>query len=156
MNPPSVPSRYRFWVLAVLCSLSFLTYLDRICIVRVQGQISSDLAFETLSDADQQSLRERGQQNDAAAIGKAARDRATDRMAWVFAAFAAGYLIFELPGGWLGDRWGARIIIFRIVLCWSLFTAMTGGVKGITNLFSKNPGPERWFAALLVIRFLFG
>ena len=157
MNMPSSrPTHYRFWVLAVLCSLAFLTYLDRICIMRAQGDISSDLAFETLSEGDKQSLHQRGLQNDAIAISKAVKDRATNRMGWVFAAFAAGYLLFELPGGWLGDRWGARIILFRIVLCWSLFTAMTGGVKGITNLFSRNPGPEQWFAALLVIRFLFG
>jgi hypothetical protein len=32
-------TRYRFLVLAVLCSLSFLTYLDRICIMRVQDDI---------------------------------------------------------------------------------------------------------------------
>jgi MFS family permease len=77
-------------------------------------------------------------------------------MSWVFAAFAAGYLLFEVPGGWLGDRIGARRVIFRIVLCWSLFTAATGGVQKITGLFSKDPGPQEWFVALLFIRFLFG
>src|SRR5688500_17511975 len=148
--------RYRFFVLAVLCSLAFLTYLDRICIMRVQNEISSDLGFETLSDADKKALRDRGLENDAAAVAKAAKDRATDRMGWVFAAFAAGYLIFEIPGGWLGDRWGARVVIFRVVLFWSLFTALTGGVKGITNIFSRNPGPEQWFIAMVTIRFLFG
>ena len=43
-TPSSSPTRYRFWVLAVLCSLAFLTYLDRICIMRVQGDIESALA----------------------------------------------------------------------------------------------------------------
>jgi len=38
-------SRYRYYVLAVLCSLSFLTYLDRICIMRVQGDIERDLEW---------------------------------------------------------------------------------------------------------------
>lgn len=149
-------TRYRYYVLAVLCSLAFLTYLDRICIMRVQSEISSDLAFDALSETDKASLRERGLENDPAAVAKASKDRATDRMGWVFAAFAAGYLLFEIPGGWLGDRWGARIVIFRVVLCWSLFTAMTGGVKGITSIFSSNPGPEQWFAAMIAIRFLFG
>ena len=77
-------------------------------------------------------------------------------MSWVFAAFVAGYVLFEVPGGWLGDRWGARVIIFRIVLCWSLFTAATGGVKGIAALFSSKPGPEQWLLVLVAIRFLFG
>jgi MFS family permease len=149
-------TRYRYFVLAVLCSLAFLTYLDRICIMRVQGEISADLEFENFSEADKQSLREKRLENDAAAIAKVAKDRSTDRMGWIFAAFAAGYLLFEIPVGWLGDEWGARAIIFRIVLSWSFFTALTGGVKGVANLFSKNPGPEQWFAALIVIRFLFG
>jgi ACS family glucarate transporter-like MFS transporter len=135
-------TRYRFLVLAVLCSLSFLTYLDRICIMRVQDDISRDLHFTEATHPDDSS--------------KEARDRGTNRMGWVFAAFAAGYLLFEVPGGWLGDRLGARRIIFRIVLCWSIFTAATGGVQKITAVFSKKPGPEEWFLALVIIRFLFG
>src|SRR6187401_1201532 len=143
MSPtPSSPTRYRFRVLAVLCSLAFLTYLDRICIMRVQGDIERDLGFAKLTAADEQSLRERGLESDAPARATRARDRATERMSWVFAAFVAGYVLFEVPGGWLGDRWGARAVLFRIVLCWSLFTA--------------KPGPESWFLALITIRFLFG
>jgi ACS family glucarate transporter-like MFS transporter len=137
-------TRYRLLVLAVLCSLSFLTYLDRICIMRVQDDISRDLRFDQSSNTKTPSS------------GKEAHDRAINRMGWIFAAFAAGYLLFEVPGGWLGDRFGARRVIFRIVLCWSLFTAATGGVQNLTSLFSKNPGPEQWFIALLIIRFLFG
>lgn len=157
MNLPAAPpTRYRFWVLAVLCSLAFLTYLDRICIMRVQGDIERDLGFATLSAADEQSLREGGLEGDAQVRAKLAKDRATERMSWVFSAFVAGYVLFEVPGGWLGDRWGARAIIFRIVLCWSIFTAATGGVKGITALFSSKAGPEQWLIAMIAIRFLFG
>ena len=152
----SRPTCYRFAVLAVLCSLAFLTYLDRICIMRVQGDIERDLGFAELTRADEQSLRERGQESDSQARAKLGKDRATERMSWVFAAFVAGYVLFEVPGGWLGDRWGARAVIFRIVLCWSLFTAATGGVKGITALFSSKPGPEQWLVAMIAIRFLFG
>ncbi len=157
MNPPAAPpTRYRFWVLAVLCSLAFLTYLDRICIMRVQGDIERDLGFATLSAADEQLLQERGLEADAQARAKLAKDRATERMSWVFSAFVAGYVLFEVPGGWLGDRWGARAILFRIVLCWSLFTAATGGVKGIAAVFSAKAGPEEWLIAMIAIRFLFG
>src|SRR6266404_5366775 len=157
MNPPpKPPTRYRFWVLAVLCSLAFLTYLDRICIMRVQGDIERDLGFAELTRADEQSLRERGLESDSQARAKLGKDRATERMSWVFAAFVAGYVLFEVPGGWLGDRWGARAVIFRIVLCWSLFTAATGGVKWIAALFSPRAGPEQWLMVLIVVRFLFG
>src|SRR6266540_3512764 len=157
MNPPtSPPTRYRFLVLAVLCSLAFLTYLDRICIMRVQGDIERDLGFAELTPADKESLRKSGLEGDSQARAKLARDRATQRMSWVFSAFVAGYVLFEVPGGWLGDRWGARAVIVRIVLWWSLFTAATGGVKGITALFSSKPGPEQWLMALVAVRFLFG
>jgi hypothetical protein len=104
---------------------------------------------------DEQSLRERGLQDDAQARAKLAKDRATERMSWVFSAFVAGYVLFEVPGGWLGDRWGARAVIFRIVLCWSLFTAATGGVKGSPPC-SLKAGPEQWLVAMIAIRFLFG
>src|SRR5207247_1578120 len=36
------------------------------------------------------------------------------------------YGIFEIPWGWLGDRIGARKILMRVVVCWSIFTAATG------------------------------
>src|SRR5262245_13435067 len=102
--------------------------------MRVQGDIERDLGFAELSATDEQWLLERGLEANAQARAKLAKDRATERMSWVFSAFVAGYVLFEVPGGWLGDRWGARAVIFRIVLCWSLFTAATGGVKGITAL----------------------
>jgi ACS family glucarate transporter-like MFS transporter len=136
--------------------LAFLTYLDRICIMRAQGDIARDLRFEELTRADEQWLHQQGLQADAGARAKLGKDRATKRMSWVFSAFVAGYLLFEVPAGWLGDRWGARAVIFRIVLCWSLFTAATGGVKGITALFSSKHAPEQWLMTLVAIRFLFG
>src|SRR5688572_30991169 len=130
------PTRFRFWVLAVLCSLAFLTYLDRICIMRAQGDIERDLRLGELTQSDEQWLREQNLENDSAARTKLSRDRATERMSWIFSAFVLGYLLLEVPGGWLGDRWGARAIIFRIVVCWSVFTALTGSVKWIARLFS--------------------
>jgi len=152
----SRPTRYRILVLAVLCSLAFLTYLDRICIMRAQGNIVRDLRFEELTPADEQSLREQGLERAGEARAKLGKDRATRRMSWVFSAFVFGYLLFEVPAGWLGDRCGARSVIVRIVLWWSIFTALTGGVTWITGFFSKTPGPEQWVMVLVVVRFLFG
>ena len=157
MNAASAcPTRYRYWVLAVLCSLAFLTYLDRICIMRVQGDIERDLRFTELTRGDEQWLHERGLDRDTQARAKLESNRATERMSWVFSAFVAGYVLFEVPAGWLGDRWGARAIIFRIVLCWSVFTAATGGVKWVAGLFSAKPNAEHFVMVLVLIRFLFG
>ncbi len=156
MPAPSSTTRFRFVVLAMLCSLAFLTYLDRICIMRVQGDIERDLGFAQLTPSDEQSLRDRGLENDDAAREKLSRDRATQRMSWVFSAFVAGYVLFEVPGGWLGDVMGARVVIFRIVLWWSLFTGLTGGVKWMAGLFSSAPGPGLFLGVMVAIRFLFG
>src|SRR5215475_1471452 len=102
------PSRVRYLVLGVLCSLAFLTYLDRICIMRVQGEIERDLDLGRLTQRDEQWLRQHGSENDAAARAKLSRDRATQRMSWVFSAFLLGYMCFGVPMGRVGDRSGAR------------------------------------------------
>jgi MFS family permease len=40
----------------------------------------------------------------------------------------------EIPGGWLGDRIGARKALTRVVVLWSIFTAATGWVTGLVSL----------------------
>jgi MFS family permease len=95
-----------------LCVLSFLTYYDRQCIVRAQEDIQKSLRL-----SDQQ-------------------------LGVVLGAFWLAYGLFEIPGGWMGDRIGARFTLTRIVLAWSLFTALTGAATG--------------FVSLLTYRFLFG
>jgi ACS family glucarate transporter-like MFS transporter len=38
--------------------------------------------------------------------------------AWVFTVFILAYGIFEIPAAGLGDRWGQRLMLVRIVGCW--------------------------------------
>ena len=79
-------------------------------------------------------------------------------MGFVFGAFAVGYCIFEVPGGWMGDAWGPRRVITRIVLWWSLFTALTGSVPllEIASPFEPLTTISVGFALMLLVRFLFG
>lgn len=84
------PTRVRYLVLVLLCSLACLTYLDRICIMRVQGEIERDLNFDRLSARDEQTLAAKGLANDSEARAKLAQDRASERMSWVFSAFVLG------------------------------------------------------------------
>ena len=105
-----MPHRYR--VLILLCSLTTLTYLDRLCISLVGVRLKADLG---LSNA---------------------------QFGWVLAAFSLAYALFEIPSGALGDRIGPRKVFIRIVLFWSLCTALTGMVSGLF--------------LLIAIRFLFG
>ena len=113
------PTRVRFGVLGFACSLSMITYLDRVCFGTVASNIQSEFG---LSD---------GQKG------------------WLFTAFAFAYAIFEVPSGWLGDRFGARKTLIRIVLWWSIFTALTGSIY-------PTPGSLVAFGLMLVVRLLFG
>jgi ACS family glucarate transporter-like MFS transporter len=47
------------------------------------------------------------------------------QMGWVFSAFVLGYAILQVPGGWLGDRFGPRRMLAVAICWWSVFTALT-------------------------------
>ncbi|WP_433412781.1 MFS transporter [Microtetraspora malaysiensis] len=61
---------------------------------------------------------------------------------WLITAFSLVYLLCQIPGGILADRFGARRQLMVSLLLWSVFTALTGIAWGL--------------ASLLVIRALFG
>ena len=44
---------------------------------------------------------------------------------WIFSAFVLGYAVSQIPGGWLGDRFGPRSVMAVAILWWSFFTAVT-------------------------------
>jgi MFS transporter, ACS family, glucarate transporter len=69
------------------------------------------------------------------------------QLGWVFSAFIAGYAAFQTPGGWLCDRFGARVVLTLGVLWWGVFTSL------ITVLSPSLAAPV---VALIVIRFLLG
>ncbi len=104
--------RYRYRVGALLFLLAVITYLERVCISVAGPRI-------------QEYLR----------IGP-------QQWGWVVGVFAIAYAVFEIPGGWMADRFGPRIILTRIVLWWSVFTALTGAVSS--------------YPLLLLTRFWFG
>ncbi|MDB4926327.1 MFS transporter [Mucilaginibacter sp.] len=95
---------YRFRVLALLCGLTTLTYMDRICISIVGVRIKADMHLSN------------------------------EQFGWVLAAFALAYALFEIPSGMLGDRIGPKKVFIRIVIWWSFFTALTGIVGGLVSL----------------------
>ena len=45
-------------------------------------------------------------------------------MGWITFAFRMAYALFQIPGGWLGDRFGARRALTAVVTWWSVFTAL--------------------------------
>jgi sugar phosphate permease len=78
----------------------------------------------------------------AATVIKADLGLTDTEIGLVFSAFTLAYALFEVPSGWLADRYGARWMLTRIVLWWSAMTAATGAATG--------------FASLVAVRWLFG
>ena len=101
----ATPSRARYGVLAFTLALTAVAYLDRVCIATAAPAMKLDLH---LSDAE---------------------------MGYVFSAFTFAYALFEVPSGWLADRFGARLMLTRIVIWWSAMTAATGLAWSFTSLF---------------------
>jgi MFS transporter, ACS family, glucarate transporter len=109
---PSVPSRTRYGVIIFAVTLAIITYIDRVCISKAAPLIQRDLHFTK------------------------------EQMGWVFSAFTLAYALFEVPGGWLGDKLGPRRVLMRVVAFWSIFTAVTGYAWNL--------------ASMMVCRFFFG
>jgi len=110
--PADRPTRARFVLVLWLCGLAGVLYLDRICMAQAARPIADDLGLSNLD------------------------------LSYVHMAFTLAYGLFEVPTGRLGDRFGSRAVLTRIVVWWSVFTALTGAAWGL--------------GALLAIRFLFG
>ena len=60
----------------------------------------------------------------------------------VLSSFGIGYLISQIPGGLVTDRWGAKPVLVIGPLLWALFTGLTGLVSTM--------------AGFVLARFLFG
>jgi sugar phosphate permease len=72
------------------------------------------------------------------------------QVGYLMSAFLVAYGGFQVPGGLLGDRRGARHVLTILVLGWSLLT----GAVALAVLLTPVPGLP--FVFLLVLRFLFG
>ena len=92
-------------VLALLCLMYFITYVDRVNISTAASEIQTEFGFSNT------------------------------QLGLIFSAFAYPYLLFQVIGGWVGDRFGARKTLFWCGLVWALATMLTGFVNGLVTLF---------------------
>jgi MFS family permease len=92
-------------VLALLCLMYLILYIDRVNISTAAPLIKSDL---NLSNTE---------------------------LGFAFSAFAYPYALFQLVGGWIGDKFGARrtLSVSLVLVC--VATALTGAVGGLFSLF---------------------
>ena len=99
-------TRARHAVLALVYIAAFITYLDRVCISVAAPSMQAELGLSQL------------------------------QFGWVFTVFYIAYGVFEVPSAWLGDRWGQRLMMLRIVACWSVCTIVTGMVRAFSTLLA--------------------
>lgn len=85
----------RHVVLGLIVAAYMITYMDRVNLAAAIPVIQKDLGFSMVT------------------IG------------WIFASFRWGYALFQIPGGWLGDRIGGRKALSLVVVWWSAFTSLT-------------------------------
>lgn len=112
----------RYRVLGLMCSLAMITYLDR-----------------ALNGSAKKPVME--------AVGYEEKDYFL-----LLVAFQLAYALFEIPTGWLGDTFGPRKTLLRIVLFWSFFL----GLMALAGLPLFGTSISIGFWALVVIQFLFG
>ncbi len=94
-------------VLGLLCLMYFLTYIDRVNISTVV--------------ASSQFLKE-------IPLTKV-------QMGFVFSAFAYPYLLFQVIGGWVADKFGPRKALTVCGIIWAGATIASGLVHGLVSLF---------------------
>jgi MFS family permease len=102
--------RFRFKathvVLAMLCMMYFITYIDRVNIGTAASEMQKDLHLSNT------------------------------QLGFIFSSFAYPYLLFQVIGGWVGDRFGPRQTLFWCGIIWALSTIMTGFVNSLPALFA--------------------
>src|SRR5262249_36902302 len=54
----------------------------------------------------------------------------------IFSAFAIPYALFQLIGGWIGDRFGARLTLASCCAVVAVVTMLTGAARGFVSLFA--------------------
>jgi ACS family glucarate transporter-like MFS transporter len=108
MSSSSRPTAVRHQILATATMVAFLMYLDRICLANI---LSSD-SFQKSIHLDQ------------------------GQIDGIKGAFFWAYALFQVPAGWLSDRFGARMLITIYIAAWSFFTAATSFAMGFWTLFA--------------------
>ncbi len=106
------PTHVRYIVLGLTIAAYMITYIDRVVISSAVPSIQKEFGFSIVT------------------------------MGWILSSFQWAYALFQIPGGWLGDRIGPRRALTAIVTWWSVFTCAT--------VLAWSAG------SMALIRFLFG
>src|SRR5690349_16057976 len=94
--PAVRPTRARYYVLVLSFLVGLVMFLDRACMGSATPMIMREFGLDKIT------------------------------MGWSVSAFNWTYALFQIPGGWLADRFGSRIVLSAAIAWWSIFTAGTG------------------------------
>src|SRR5260370_38760351 len=93
-------------VLLLLCAMYFILFVDRVNISTAAPRIAAELKL------------------------------GNTELGLVFSAFAFPYAVFQLIGGWIGDRFGPCLLLTACCIIVGVSTALTGAAGGRAVLFA--------------------
>jgi len=114
-------TRIRWRVLSILILVSFISYVLRANLSIAAPSMIKDLALTEI------------------------------QWGWVMAAFTAGYALFQIPGGVMGDRLGPRKSIALIAALWGVLTIVTSLIPNTSVAWGGFI-----LMSLIAVRFLVG
>lgn len=112
-------NKTRYYILAMIFLVTSLNYGDRATLSMAAAPMSQELGLSSVI------------------------------MGYIFSAFGWAYVIGQIPGGWLLDKFGARRVYFWSIILWSFFTILLGFVDILGSI-------PLIIASLFLLRFLVG
>src|SRR5713226_4761312 len=94
----------RYAVLAVLCLMYFIAYIDRVNISVAAPFIRKEMGLSPTE------------------------------LGLIFSAFAYPYAAMQILGGWFADKFGPRLVLAALSIVWAIATILTGLSWGVTSL----------------------
>jgi len=100
------PTRVRYVVLGLTVIAYMITYMDRQILAVARPVIRDELGISLVM------------------------------MGWITFSFRMAYALFQIPGGWLGDKIGARRALSLVVTWWSAFTCLTAAAWSAISMLT--------------------
>lgn len=112
------PTRVRYLILFILFVVTTINYADRATLSIVGPSLKTELGISPV------------------------------QMGLLFSAFAWAYVIGQIPGGWLLDRFGTKRVYAWSILLWSAFTLLQAGIGWLSTSAAV--------VTLFILRFIVG
>ncbi len=105
-SPETGSTHVRWTVLFLLCLMYLIAYLDRVSLANTAPLISQEFGFSRVT------------------------------MGVIFSAFVWAYALFQVPGGWMGDRFGPRKVLTSIMTYRTVIAALTTIAAGVSSFWA--------------------